>query len=177
MLYDWAVSLSMDRGLSGVLTTYAIVDFNFDYDAWCAWDCNRLSPAQNIDNTTGVTMDPASAVYARWQERRQIHKTQFHDFEVLALLQTWEIENSFPAWHLLPQEQRVLLCMEHFNLSSLAMALLHGMMEPATAYFQSSIIRPKGISTGKLYDTLPSYHSVPNWILTIITLHLSLPTL
>jgi len=32
--------------------------------------------------------DPTSAVYARWQERHHIHKTQFHDFKVLALVQT-----------------------------------------------------------------------------------------
>lgn len=31
MLYDWAVSLSMDRGLSGVLTTYA----NFAFTPLC----------------------------------------------------------------------------------------------------------------------------------------------
>lgn len=54
MLYDWAVSLSMDRGLSGVLTTYAIGDFNFDYDAWSVWDCKRLPPGQNSATPPGL---------------------------------------------------------------------------------------------------------------------------
>jgi hypothetical protein len=107
MLYDEAVSLNMDRGWSGVLTTYRSGHFaSGQYDAWSAWYCNRLLSAQNVQAVTGATTDLTSTLYARWQERHRTHKTQSHDFDVLALVQIWKIKNCFHAWHLLPHEQR-----------------------------------------------------------------------
>jgi hypothetical protein len=85
MVYAWAVSLSMDSGLSEVLATYATDHFGSgEYDAWSAWDRNR--PIQKDQAVTGVMVDFTSALYAHWQERFQIHRTQSHDLDVLALV-------------------------------------------------------------------------------------------